>query len=182
MKLDLSEIASHLGKRIRYEINEPPVKELDGGIKCIAPVKGEVVFSNSGRHVIIRGGYTTSVEVDCARCLQPYKIDMDIPIEEEFQIAGHVPDLTVTEEEEELPEEERDPLFVDNLFDLTELIRQNILVTIPIKPLCSDECKGLCPHCGKNLNDGTCECPPDTEGSAFAALASLIDEDEKLES
>ena len=180
MRLDLSEIASHLGKRIRYEINEPPAKDLDGSIKCIAPVKGEVVFSNSGRHVVIRGSFNTIVELDCARCLQPYKIDMDIPVEEEFLIAGHVPDLPVDNEEEELLEEEKDPLFVDNLFDLTELIRQNIFVAVPIKPLCSEECKGLCPHCGKNLNEVPCECPPDTEESAFAALAELIEKEEKL--
>ncbi len=67
-------------------------------------------------------------------------------------------------------------LFQENMLDLTELLRQNILLSMPIKPLCSDECKGLCPTCGRNLNEGPCNCPSDSGGSAFAALAALLED------
>jgi uncharacterized protein len=135
-----------------------------------------VTFTNSGRHIVARGRFRTTVELECSRCLRRHRIDLDLPIEEALPIAGQVPDVREEGVEEELPEEETEPLFVENIFDLTELLRQSILVAAPIKPLCSEECKGLCPHCGKNLNDGPCECPPDSEAGPFAALAELVKE------
>jgi len=173
MKLDLTEIVAHLGKQIRYDIDEPPVEELDGGLRCVTPIKGEVTFTNSGRHIVARGRFAATVETECSRCLGRYRTDLDIPIEEEIRIAGHMAEMLEEEVEAELPEEEKEPLFVDNIFDLTELLRQDILVAVPIKTLCSDECKGLCPRCGKNLNDGPCDCPPEEEAGPFAVLAEL---------
>ncbi len=181
MKLDLSEIASHLGKRIRYEIDEPPVADLGEDVAGVAPVKGEVTFNNTGRHIVARGQFATSVEMDCSRCLGRYRMDVDLPIEEELQIAGHTPDMLEEEQEEELPEEEKEPLFVDNILDLTELIRESILMALPIKPLCDDLCKGLCPHCGTNLNEAQCSCPQEEPNAAFADLGSLLDKKDELE-
>ena len=175
MKLDLSEIASHLGKRIRYDIDEPPIIDPDSGIKCVKPITGEVTFNNTGRHVVARGHFETTIEIECSRCLGPYTVDLSLPIEEELQIPGHTIEAL---EEQELPEDEKEPLFVDYVLDLTELLRQNISVVVPIKTLCSEECKGLCPHCGKDLNKGPCGCPPETESSPFGALAELLEEDE----
>lgn len=182
MKLDLSEIATHLGKRIRYEIDEPPIEDEESGLKCVAPAIGEITFTNTGRHIVARGRFSTSLELECARCLKQYQVEVELPIDEALPIAGHVPEIIEDEEDEELAEEEPEPLFVDNIFDLTEMLRQDIVVTMPIKPLCSEECKGLCQRCGKNLTEEPCDCPPDTEISAFGALAVLLDEEGKLES
>lgn len=180
MKLDLSEIALNLGKRIGYHIDEPPIEDMDG-VKCITPVVGDAVFSNTGSHIIVRGRFKTTVEIECSRCLRPYTMDLDLPIEEALPISGHLPDIPVDEDEEEDSEIEQDPLFVDNIYDLTELLRQSIILAVPIKPLCLEECKGLCPHCGTNLNEGQCDCPPDTQGGAFADLASLIEKNNSTE-
>ena len=179
MKLDLSEVAAHLGKRIRYEIDEPPLADLDSALKCVAPVVGEITFSNTGRHIVVRGSFRTSLELECARCLRPYRTDLSLPIDEALQIAGHLPDMPAEEEEEELQEEEKEPLFEDDILDLTELLRQSVMVAVPIKPLCSEECKGLCPRCGKNLDEGPCGCPPDEDATPFLALASLIEPEEE---
>ncbi len=179
MKLDLSEVVAHLGKRIRYDVDEPPINDFDGALACVSPITGDVTFTNSGRHIIVRGSFRTTVELDCSRCLRPHRLDLDLPIEEELPIAGHVPDMHDEQAEEELLEEDAEPLFVDGIFDLTELLRQSILVAVPIKPLCSEQCKGLCPHCGKNLNDGPCECPPDSDAGPFAALAELVEENKE---
>ena len=178
MKLDLTEIVCHLGKRMHYDIDEPPIEDFDGALTCVSPITGEVTFTNSGRHIVARGSFRTTVELECSRCLRRHRIELDLPIEEALPIAGHVPDVREEEVEEELPQEETEPLFVDGIFDLNELLRQNTLVAVPIKPLCSEECKGLCPHCGKNLNDGPCDCPPDSEAGPFAALAELVQDEE----
>ncbi|MDH7600923.1 MAG: DUF177 domain-containing protein [Armatimonadota bacterium] len=181
MRLDLTEIVTHLGKQISYEIDEPPIEDFGGGVWCVAPILGHVTFTNTGRHVVARGSFSTTVELECSRCLRAHSMLLELPIEEELQIAGHTIEMLEAADEDEIPEEEREPLFVDNIFDLTELIRQSILLALPIKPLCSEECRGLCPHCGANLNDGPCGCPPDVDANPFAALAEIFENEESVE-
>jgi uncharacterized protein len=179
MKLDLSEIAAHLGKRIKYELHEKPLEDADSGLKCVEPIVGDIAFSNTGRTIDVRGRFRTTIELECGRCLKTYQMPVAAPIEEEMPLEGQpwAPEAS-DEEEDELLEELAEPLFVDNIFDLDEYLRQSILVNVPIKPLCEEECKGLCPHCGANLNDASCECQPDTEESPFATLASLLKKEE----
>jgi uncharacterized protein len=176
MKLDLSEIATHLSKRIGYAIDEAPLKELEEGMKSIAPIKGEVVFNNVGKHIVARGHFNTQIEVECARCLGPYLMDIDLPIEEELQISEQT-ELSEDYIEEDLPEDSKEPLFEDFVLNLTELLRQSIIVAVPIKPLCEETCKGLCPQCGKNLNEEQCDCTPEAVNAAFANLAALLEVD-----
>ena len=182
MKLDLSEIAAHLGKRIKYDIDEKPIEDADSGLKCLEPVKGSVAFMNTGRTIDVRGKFQTAIELECGRCLGAYSMPIVAPIDEELPLEGVPWAPEEPDDEEELPEDEKEPLFVDNIFDLEEYLRQLILVNVPIKPLCSEECKGLCVHCGANLNDGSCECPPEGTDSPFGALAALLDDEEEDES
>ncbi|MCX8052750.1 MAG: DUF177 domain-containing protein [Armatimonadetes bacterium] len=179
MKLDLTEIVAHLGKRIRYDIDEPAIEDLGGDVAGVSSMTGQVTFTNTGRHLVTRGSFQAVVELECSRCLRKHRVELDLPIEEELPIAGRIVEPGGEEIVEELPEEEKEPLFVDGIFDLTEFLRQTILVALPIKPLCSEQCLGLCPRCGKNLNDGPCECPTDVEAGPFAALAELMEEDEE---
>lgn len=181
MKLDLSEIAANLGKRIKYDLDETPIVDTESGLKCVEPITGEMTFSNTGRTIDVRGKFKTTIEVECARCLRAYGMPVEMPIEEELPLEGQPWEPEQPQEgEDELPEDEKDPLFVDNIFDLQEYFRQLIVVSVPIKPLCEEACKGLCPHCGANLNDGPCECPPEVADTPFAVLSSLVEED-KLE-
>lgn len=178
MKLDLHEVAAHLGKRIKYEINEPPIEDVGVGLACVEPIEGEVSFTNAGSSIVARGAFRTVVELDCSRCLSPYSLNVEAAIEEELPLTDRGPESPPDDEKAELPEEEKEPLFVDNVFDLEELLRQSILIAVPIKPVCSEECKGLCARCGRNLNEQPCTCPPEEAASPFAILASLLQEDE----
>jgi uncharacterized protein len=178
MKLDLNEVATHLGKRIRYEMDEPPIVDEEGGLKCVAPIKGEVTFSNTGRHIVARGSFATSIELECARCLETFQVKVASPLEEEMELSVPLVELE-GDEDEEPPVKELEGIFADNVLDVTELLRQDILLAVPIKPICSDTCKGLCAHCGKNLNQGPCECPQGEIDSALAKLGSLLEEQEK---
>lgn len=182
MKLDLSEIAAHVGKRITYEVDEPAIEDIESGLSCARNIVGEVTFSNAGSNIVARGQFRTTVELECSRCLRPIEMDVEVPIEEELPISGRPPYAAEDEEVEELPEEEKEPLFVDNIFDLDELLRQSILIAMPIKPLCSELCKGLCPRCGANLNEGPCGCPADEGAAPFSALASLLEDQDKSKS
>ncbi len=179
MKLDLNEIAARLGTRLKYSIDEMPIEDIGSALKCVEPVTGEVTFTNAGSSIVARGSLRTAVELECSRCLRPYNLDVETQIEENMPLTHRGPESEPDAEERELPEEENEPLFVDNIFDLGELLRQSILVNVPIKPLCSEQCKGLCPHCGRNLNDGQCGCPPDEEPALFAELAALLEDEQK---
>lgn len=81
-------------------------------------------------------------------------------------------------------DEDDDPegeLINNNILNVRELVRQNILLEIPIQPLCSEDCKGICPVCGVNKNNNNCSCNEGQMNSAFSALADLLNEyeDEK---
>ncbi len=179
MKLDLSEIAAHLGKRIKLELNVEPIVDAESGLKCVEPITGEITFSNTGRTIDVRGKFRSVIELECARCLSAYRMPVDSNIEESLPLEGQpwAPGA-VESEDEELLDEEVEPLFVDNIFDLGEYLRQAILVNVPIKPLCDEVCKGLCPRCGVNLNDRSCECAVDeVNESPFGALGSLFEDE-----
>lgn len=176
MKLDLSEIAAHLGKRIKLELSEGPIADVESGLKCVEPITGEITFSNTGRTIDVRGKFRSVVELECGRCLGAYRMPVESNIEETLPLEGRpwAPEAGESEDEE-LLDEDVEPLFVDNIFDLGEYLRQSILVNVPIKPLCDEVCKGLCPRCGVNLNDRSCECDADEgNGSPFGALGSLF--------
>ena len=172
MKLDLSEIAGTVGKRHEYEIREDCADQED--LRCIEPIVGSVEFTNTGRLIVARGSLSATVELECSRCLGPLTLAVTATIEEQFPIPSA--QAVTAGREEEITEEEKEPLFEDNRFDLSEYIRQTVLVEVPIKPLCSETCRGLCPTCGRNLNEGPCDCPVEVEASPFAVLKEILQE------
>ena len=175
MKLDLSEIATTIGKSYHYEIKEGCADYED--LRCTEPITGSVDFTNTGRMIVARGSLSTTVELECSRCLERLTMSVDVKIDEQLPISSL--QALIAGHEEELPEEEMEPLFENNVFDLSEFIRQMVLVQVPIKPLCSEACLGLCPTCGRNLNDGPCDCPVNVEASPFAALADILKDEGK---
>ncbi len=144
-----------------------------------ADQRAKSLFSNTGNFIVAWGKFRTKVELECGRCLKSYKMEVEQPIEEALPITPSVLETVEEAEEGELPEDAKEPLFEENIFNLTELLRQDILVAVPIKPLCEEACKGLCMRCGKDLNQGPCECPPETGTSAFSALAAFLEKKTK---
>jgi uncharacterized protein len=173
MKLDLSELVANIGKSYHYEVDEG----CDGldDLRCSERVTGSIDFTNTGRVIVARGSLHTSVKLDCSRCLEAVARSVDVTVEEQLPIASVW--TAATGSEEEADEEEADPLFEDNLFDLSEYIRQAVLVQVPMQPLCRDDCRGLCPTCGKNLNEGACTCTSTGEPPRLAQLGWLLEKD-----
>jgi uncharacterized protein len=64
------------------------------------------------------------------------------------------------------------------ILNLDELIRHHLITNLPIQVLCQQECRGLCPRCGANLNQGDCDCPVETIDSPFAGLAALLNDED----
>jgi uncharacterized protein len=180
MKLDLNEILTHPGMRYAYPVEEPPL--VDEDIECADAIRGELVFTNTGNVLLVKGGFATRVVLPCSRCLAYYEEPLAMQVEETFPLEikpmaarGHQPIVTV-EEEETIAEAGK--LFDGPLLDLTEMIRQNVTLAVPARPLHSPDCQGMCAHCGANLNEAPCTCAPDTANKALGVLAKLL-EDEK---
>ena len=176
MKLNISEIVAHPGTRFGCEIKED-CPDLDG-VACIPPVTGHIEFTNTGRLIVASGNLEGTVELECGRCLKRFRMRLSAEIQEYHKF--HRPLAPMAKEEEDVEElaEETPELWEGNLFDLGELIRQSLLIGIPFRPLCEEDCKGLCPTCGANLNEGPCGCEPVKE-SPLAELGELLERKEE---
>ena len=110
----------------------------------------------------------------CSRCLQGMEISLRMEIEEEFiVIADAETDDGVS------PPEDSEAFQIDarHTLDLEEAVRQHWAAAVPMQPLCRSDCRGLCPRCGHDLNQGACSCPPeeDERWSALRQLAGNIE-------
>jgi len=114
----------------------------------------------------------TTIRCTCSRCLAQYSQSLHLRIEEEFFPTVDV----LTGVPLALPQDADPGQAIDgcHTLDLLETVRQSILVTMPMKPLCKDDCRGLCPHCGANLNQSGCGCIQLTQEQRWAPLLELL--------
>ena len=127
--------------------------------------------------IVVEGTVKTVVGTDCSRCLEP----VQAPVQGEFRYvlvpapedaerkAGDKFDA----EAELNPDDVDCAYYHDDVIDLDPLIFEQIVLQIPIKMLCLESCKGLCPQCGANLNKGRCDCPVGPIGGKFAVLKNF---------
>jgi len=136
------------------------------GARLVGPVR--LMHTTEG--VLVQGRLSAQVNIPCARCLEPVPVSLDVELEETFAATIDVVTGLAIE-----PEEEDQALWIDehHILDLAEVLRQNVLVAIPPHVLCRDDCKGLCPTCGQNLNEGPCDCRPEMD-PRWAVLTALL--------
>jgi uncharacterized protein len=131
---------------------EPPGEE----IALPGLVEGEIVLSGTGRTVVLTGQVRTVVGLVCGSCLVRFEQPLAVAVTEEFRRPG-------PEEEERSREELQSEDFLlavepGDMIDVTEVVRQNIALALPIAPRCHEDCRGLCPHCGADRNRVACGC------------------------
>lgn len=170
MKLDLSEIARTPGARATHEFRE--TLRPSEGLTPRGPFTGSLTVTNTGRLLLVEGQFAGEVELPCSRCAEPYVTRVDAAISEQFSILGP---LAAPEDETIEMEEPEAAAYKDKQLDLTELLRQQMLISLPMRPLCREDCRGLCPHCGANLNTEQCGCPVEEPETPFSRLKTLLD-------
>jgi uncharacterized protein len=133
---------------------------------------GRVRLDRIDSGIFARGDVDGTVMLECGRCLEPYAAAVHVRFEEEF-----APSIEV-HTGAPLPPPDDDLVFAidaNHLLDLSEAIRQNIIVSLPIQPICKPSCVGLCPVCGNNRNTDPCSCADEEEGNRpFTALRGLL--------
>lgn len=141
-------------------------------VTSLAPVEFEVHLDRIGQNVLASGHLSTMVGLTCSRCLRVFSLK----IEEDFRVAYQRKERTL-EGEHELMAGELDVEFLEgDEIDVNNLIRENIILGLPLQPLCIENCQGLCPKCGQNLNEGHCQCVRQGEDPRFQILKKLLKE------
>jgi uncharacterized protein len=130
-----------------------------------------------GSTVHVRGRLQAAVEPECGRCLEPYRLGLDQELDL-FYLPGSA--QAAQEQEEEVELADRDVVvgyYEGDRLDLGAAVREQLLLALPMKRLCREDCRGLCERCGKNLNAGVCGCPAaeEPEDPRLAPLRGLID-------
>ena len=111
--------------------------------------------------ILVRGDLGFDVELDCARCLTPVEDHVDVDVAEMYHEPGH-------------EEAEEGYLIEDEHIDLGTLLRDAIIMSVPVRVLCTDDCQGLCPVCGTDRNREDCgHRPTDATDPRWAKLAEL---------
>ena len=134
------------------------------------PLQSEAKVSKAGQSVLINGGVQTTLQLQCVRCLKEFSY----AISSAFELTLIPFKESSSPEETELGEEDMESNFYQGgEIHLSEIACEQIFLEIPFKPLCREDCKGLCPTCGKDLNLGSCKCVREEFGSGFSALQKL---------
>ncbi len=158
-----------VGTSLEADIHEEQV-QLDDDITVVGPLNGHVRMRRMNQGLLVDGWVDLTIELACSRCLQEFEHPMQVTFEEVFYptidvITGlHLPPFD---------EEEIFPIDEHHLVDLTEAVRQNVLLAIPMVTLCREDCAGLCPQCGHDLNLGPCECKPEVD-TRLSVLEKLL--------
>jgi len=169
MRFDLSRIRS---EREHYEkVYDPEACSGDrDSFRVVAPVSLAFEIVKDKRQFQLVGHVQTELELPCSRCLEPFTW----PIDTAFVLRYQPHTQNAGESEREIEEDDLSTAFYENdEIDLGQLMREQFYLSLPMKPLCRDDCHGLCPGCGANLNRGTCACKRDWDDPRLAVLKKL---------
>jgi len=179
MFLDIKELELH---PIDFkEEFQPDVIDLGGEVRQRSPLKtagrAELVEEHHGKHKIIkdirlRGQVSADFEMSCARCLEPVAQDVKRDFELLYRPLGvdaGRDELSVTDAEAEIGYYQGEGIL------LADVLREQVLLALPLKLTCREDCRGLCPHCGMNLNQEQCSCAVQLEDPRWSALKEIRD-------
>jgi len=134
------------------------------------PLHAEARITRTGKAYLIQGSLQTLLRLRCARCLEEFPY----PLSSAFDLSLHSAKGTSFEEEVELDAEDMESNFFEGgEIHLSEVACEQIFLEIPFQPLCSEDCKGLCPQCGRDRNLSSCDCSQEDWEAGFSVLRKL---------
>ena len=169
MRIELENLEG--GKGDFAHVYQPDeLNPIDERIKLTGPaaVNGKVRLSSGG--VFVNGHIETRAQVECDRCLKPVESPVNTDFELEY-VTGSTYESTGVAE---LTEAEMNvSVFDGELLDVDEIVKEQILLAVPTRMLCREDCKGICPQCGIDRNTGECNCVTNEIDPRWAALKDL---------
>ena len=163
------------GAAREYEIEAPPaaLEGLLGETWPAGPLTGQVRMLRTQRSIFVRGHLATRVGLACSRCLTEMVAPLDADLEAEY-----FPGIDIQTGHHVLRPDDGDLGFMideNHELDLTEAVRQHLLLELPMRPLCDDACQGLCPGCGVDLNEASCTCEDEPMDDRLTPLKALLE-------
>jgi len=134
----------------------------------LGPAHVDALLTNTGAGIVGSGEISIDLEVACSRCLRLFPLHVDGTIEGFYVL----PDRASS-----LPEDQDYELIEARSLDIGPSLVAAIVIALPMAPLHDEECKGICAHCGTDLNESTCSCVNERADSPFSALEGLLDKD-----
>jgi uncharacterized protein len=139
--------------------------------------RAQLVEEHEGRHktiddIRLQGDLSTRLELACARCLDPLEQDVARKFDLLYRPLGTEAgkeEISITAVEAEVSYYQGDGLLLE------DALREQVLLALPLRAICREDCKGLCPHCGKNLNAEQCSCAEPHEDLRWSALKEIRD-------
>lgn len=132
------------------------------------PVSVNGSISNNGKSLIFKAEGRGILETRCARCMKDIEAEVTFPIDE---------NLVRAEDSENADEDSI--LFEGNIIEIDEIALNSFLMNVPPRFLCKEDCKGLCPNCGADLNEGECGCDHEQIDPRWAGLLDIMNEDKE---
>jgi len=166
MKINILQIKKEFGAQEQFEFITSAEK-LDLGdespwVGGVTKVTGEL--TNNGRVLKIKGVIHAAAKHQCSSCLEDFMTEVDIPFSDNYQ-----------EDSNEHIEPDADLAYYNgDEIDIADLVRESMILAEPLKIVCSESCRGLCPHCGINLNTTECHCKDDIIDPRLAVLSQLL--------
>ena len=162
---DISEGGVHIGalQEPQWLVNLPELWSEDGEIRLLSKIGIDLQVTRVLNEVTVFGNAQLSIETPCSRCVEPVKIELNPCVSLVLS-----PGDKIHEEDDAEHETYR-----DDEIDLSNYIREQIAITLPVKVVCSEDCKGLCTTCGTNLNSESCTCEREEIDPRFAVLKNL---------
>src|SRR5262245_55828163 len=169
MQLDLTRL--HQGLNHFGRVLQPDDVGQEGeAYRVVEPVQVDVQIHKDKERFRLVGTVRTRLELPCSRCLEPFTL----PIDSAFDLRYLPVETETASEDREVSDEDLDAsVYREHQIDLNELLREQFYLALPMKPLCREDCAGLCPQCGTNRNAGTCACAPQWEDPRLAPLKRL---------
>jgi len=152
------------------ELNETYAKGQPREFRFPPLVDVDVLCYRSGRELFFRGSFRGRIESTCSRCLK----DFSLPVEHQFDIVLSRKTTEASASSEELrPEDLGLSYYSGDEIDLEPLVREQVILALPTRPLCAEDCRGLCGGCGADLNYEECSCSRDAEDPRMAIFRTL---------
>ncbi len=138
------------------------------------PVEVQGELTKTGQGILFRGRIKGKIKLHCSRCLEPFLKTLDEPVGLEWRLISAPLKPSDKEKDSGLQIEDLETgLVQEGVLDLSERILEEVILAIPIKPLCRESCLGLCPICGEDRNMNPCDCKSKEENGPFSVLKNL---------
>jgi uncharacterized protein len=143
----------------------------DQPYRVVEPVWLSFEITKDDRRFHLDGSVRTTLELSCGRCLEPFRLEIDAPFDLRYlPRSDNAGEGEIEIEEDDLTT----AYYADDVIDLGQLMAEQFHLALPMKPLCRQSCRGLCPQCGTNPNTASCECRTSWEDPRLAPLKSLL--------